>query len=345
MRVWLPAIRAGSGADVFTQRLADGLRHRGIDVVLSWYPHRYEFFPELLRLQPLPPLVDVIHANSWNANAFLGRGVPVVTTVLHLVHDPAYAPYRSPSQALYHRWHLRWRELRALRHSMAVTAISEYVADTVRTFCKRSDVTTILNWVDTAQYAPVPGGAIDSRGPFRLLLVGNQTRRKGFDLLQALAAQLGAGFELRCTGGLRDGGLAEMPGVQLLGRLTEADLVREYQACHAVISLSRYEGFGYTALEGMACGKPVVAFRTSALTEVIDDGVTGFLVTKDDVRAMAARCRMLADDRVLTERMGHAARRRAIEHFPEAGAIDAYVQTYERLIRQDGPVPYIDSPQ
>jgi glycosyltransferase involved in cell wall biosynthesis len=343
MRVWLPAIRAGSGADVFTQRLADGLRQRGIDVLVTWYPHRYELWPQLLRLQKVPLGVDVIHVNSWSAHAFLGRGVPVVTTVLHLVHDPAYAPYRSPAQALYHRWHLRWRELRALRHSLAVTAISEYVADTVRTFCGRGDVTTILNWVDTAQYTPAAGGAPDPRGPFRLLLVGNQTRRKGFDLLGSLATRLGPGFELRCTGGLRDGGLVDMAGVQLLGRLSEADLVREYQACHAVISLSRYEGFGYTALEGMACGKPVVAFRTSALTEVIDDGVTGFLATKDDVAAMAARCRELADDRVLTERMGHAARRRAIEHFPEAGAIDAYVQTYERVIRQNRPIPCIDN--
>jgi glycosyltransferase involved in cell wall biosynthesis len=285
----------------------------------------------------MPSGVNVIHCNSWNASAFLNRGVPVVTTVHHLVHDPAYAPYRSLAQAIYHRWHLRSREMRALRHSLAVTAVSQYVAQSVRAFSGRDDVTTILNWVDVAQYAPAVGGATNAPGPFRLLLVGNQTRRKGFDLLQGLAACLGPGFELRCTGGLRDRRLAHVPGVKILGRLSEPDLIREYQACNAVISLSRYEGFGYTALEGMACGKPVVAFNTSGLTEVIEDSVTGYLVKKNDVATMAARCRELAGDRVLAERMGHAARRRALEHFPEDDAIDAYVQIYEKLSANNGP--------
>ena len=66
MRVWLPAVRAGSGSDVFTERLADGLRDAGVDVEVSWFPLRYEFLPELLRAR-MPRRIDVVHANSWNA--------------------------------------------------------------------------------------------------------------------------------------------------------------------------------------------------------------------------------------------------------------------------------------
>ena len=46
------------------------------------------------------------------------------------------------------------------------------------------------------------------------------------------------------------------------------------------------EPFGMAAAEAQACGTPVVAFRRGALSEVIADGVTGFLVPPDDVQAL-----------------------------------------------------------
>lgn len=333
MRVWLPAVRTGTGTDVFTTRLDAGLRARGIDSIITWFPAWHELVPELMRLRAVPPGTDVIHANGWLGSPFLGRGVPVVVTVHHLVHDPAYAPYRSATQALYHNWHIRWRETRTLRESDAVTAISTYVAGTVRDFCGRDDVAAIPNWVDTVRYAPDPSQDNNRVRPFRLLMVGNHSRRKGFDLLPEFASELGAGFELRCTGGLRAEGDA-VPGVKMLGRLTEAELIHEYQQCDAVLSLSRYEGFGYTALEGMACAKPFIGFRTSGLTEVVKDGVTGFLEPVDDVLALAGRCRSLSNNNSLLQAMGVSGRERAIAKFSEAPAIHAYIATYREAIQQ-----------
>jgi glycosyltransferase involved in cell wall biosynthesis len=67
------------------------------------------------------------------------------------------------------------------------------------------------------------------------------------------------------------------------------------------------EPFGLAAAEAQACGTPVVAFRRGGLSEVIMDGVTGFLVLPGDVRAAAeavpkaagiprAACREHAED-------------------------------------------------
>ena len=47
------------------------------------------------------------------------------------------------------------------------------------------------------------------------------------------------------------------------------------------------EPFGLAAAEAQACGTPVVAFRRGGLSEVIADGVTGFLVPPDDIGAAA----------------------------------------------------------
>lgn len=331
MRVWLPTIRAGTGSDVFTERLAAALISRGVEAQITWFHARYELFPEIMRAHPVPAGTSVIHANGWLASPFVGRGVPLVTTVHHLVHDPAYAPYRSASQALYHRLHVRWRELRALRGSDAVTAVTHYVAGTVEAFSGRRDVAAIPNWVDVRRFHPGADDAAPTARSMRLLLVGNRTRRKGFDLLPALAAQLGPGFELRCTGGLRADRREAPPGVCMLGRLAEDDLIREYQQCDAVVSLSRYEGFGYSALEGMACGKPVIAFRTSGIAEVIDDPSTGFLVTCEDVEAFATHCRILASAPSLKSAMGAAGLRRAREVFSENAALDAYIRLYSSL--------------
>jgi len=69
------------------------------------------------------------------------------------------------------------------------------------------------------------------------------------------------------------------------------------------------EPFGLAAAEAQACGTPVVAFRRGGLSEVIVDGVTGWLVAADDVAAFAegvarapglsrAACREHAEDRL-----------------------------------------------
>lgn len=333
LRIWIPAIRAQSGADVFVLRLADALRAAGHEVIVQWFNKRYELLPELMRLHRRPDDIDIIHANSWNACVFLGLQIPVVTTVLHLVHDPAYAPYRSLAQALYHRWHVRWREARAIKKSAAVTAISSYVGGTVQNVFGLSAVQIIDNWVDTNLYKPSDLYQPSRDRRFRLLMVGNHSRRKGSDLLSAFAEKLGSTFDLRCTGGLRDGDNPSKPAnISMLGRLSESALIEEYATCDAVVSLSRYEGFGYTALEGMACGKPFLGFHTSGLTDVVVDGETGFLVPINDVNALVLRCKELAENMPMLERMGRAGRLRALNVFTEKLAVDDYLAIYRKVI-------------
>jgi glycosyltransferase involved in cell wall biosynthesis len=333
LRIWLPAIRAGSGADVFVERLAQGLSRAGHSPRIHWFPHWYELVPELMRLQMPIKEIDLIHSNSWGANAFIGASVPLVTTVLHLVHDPAYAPYRTRAQALYHRLHVRWREERAVRTSAAVTAISNYVAGTVSSEFGRMDVSAIPNWVDLNRYKPAEPFVRTDNGPFRLLMVGNQTKRKGADLFVDFVQGLGSSFELSCTGGLR--GIDPRMGpadVRFLGRITEEELVREYQRCDAVVSLSRYEGFGYTALEGMACGKPFIGFNTSGLGDVVANHKTGLLVPVNDLGEILEACRTLASDSDKCKSMAYSARMRAVEVFKEENAIETYLSIYHGVL-------------
>ena len=79
------------------------------------------------------------------------------------------------------------------------------------------------------------------------------------------------------------------------------------------------------AAEAQACGTPVVAFRRGALAEVIVDGVTGFLVAPDDLRAAAdAVGRAPAVSRTVC-------REHAETHLDIERTLEAHEQLYERL--------------
>jgi glycosyltransferase involved in cell wall biosynthesis len=86
------------------------------------------------------------------------------------------------------------------------------------------------------------------------------------------------------------------------------------------------EGFGIPPLEAMAAGVPVVATRTGAIPEIVRDKHTGFLVSKNDPRALAdSILRLLRDDH-LRKNMGQAARSWVLSNF-------IWDRTAERMYR------------
>ncbi|MGH8147750.1 MAG: glycosyltransferase family 4 protein [Rhodanobacteraceae bacterium] len=330
--MWFPAVRAGSGADVFTMRLADALRLCGVSATITWFPHWSELAPDLLRAVRPPAGTDVIHANSAYAFSFRRNGVPLVATEHHYPLDPAYRPYKSMAQHLYHRALIGPYLHRSYACADAITTDSRFTADVLRRVAGVEASRTIPLWVDYDKFSPAPA-APGSDGRFRLLFVGNASRRKGADVIPLLGHRLGADFEIRCTSGLRadrrDGGGGN---ITLLGRLTEGQLINEYRTCDAVLVPSRYEGFGYTALEAMACGKPVVGFRCGAVDEVVAEGETGLLGGIDDLDALEKNCRRLASDIATARAFGQAGRGRATAIFTEDRAIDAYLAIYQSLL-------------
>lgn len=331
MKIWLPAIKANSGADVYTKRLSAGLSERGIEAEITWFPGFYEFMPELMRLYSVPKGVDIIHANSWNAAAFINLGYPVVTTVHHLVHDQAFKPYRSIYQAAYHKINVYGREKKAIKKCNAVISVSEYTASVISEIFE-SDSIVIPNWIDTNKY--LPASNYERNRKFTVLIVGNSGIRKGSDLLPAFAQELGDDMELRVTGGLRgkSSDAAFANNIVTLGRLDEFQLIEEYQSCDAVISLSRYEGFGYTALEAMACGKPFFGFKTSGLAEVVPD-CAGVLVNINDISVLAQKIRLMSKTLELCRNMGLAGREFVLTKYGGSN-IESYIHMYNDTLLQ-----------
>lgn len=85
------------------------------------------------------------------------------------------------------------------------------------------------------------------------------------------------------------------------------------------------------ALQAMAAGKPVVAYHTPELAEVIDDGVTGFLVPQGDRAAMASKAQELLSDATRSAKFGDAGRARAAERFGAARMAEQHARVYQEL--------------
>ena len=339
-RVWFPAIRAGSGSDVFTQRLADALNAQGVRAEITWLPHRAEYAPWSVPAPKPPEWANVVHLNTWLHPRFIPPRLPVVATMHHVVHDPAFAPYRTRAQALYHRFWIKPIETSVLRRADAVTAVSQYTAGQVRAVFRIEDVTVIPNGVDTELFRPGPDRP--PHEPFRLLFVGNWSQRKGTDLLAPIMQALGPNFELWVTNGLRDWRAKTLipPNIRFLGRIPATEtLVRVYQDVDALLFPSRLEGFGLAALEAQACGLPVIATNGSALPEVIQSGDAGYLCPRDDVDAFVRACQDVKNNAPMWRSVRGVAPQRIKGRFSLDGIVLRYVGIYSALLGEAAPRP------
>ncbi|MCS6864947.1 MAG: glycosyltransferase family 4 protein [Gemmataceae bacterium] len=104
----------------------------------------------------------------------------------------------------------------------------------------------------------------------------------------------------------------------------------------ALVWITRAWGGAHLALRAMAAGKPVVAYHTPELAEVIDDGITGFLVPPGDRAAIAAKSHVLLSDPELAARMGAAGRHRAGERFSPARMVEQHSRVYQEVVYERG---------
>ena len=123
-----------------------------------------------------------------------------------------------------------------------------------------------------------------------LVIVGDGPCRKEYE---DLAAGLGISGDVKFIGKVRN------------------DLLPEYYNSFSVaVSLSDSESFGVVAVEAMACECPVVVSDADGFTEVVEDGVTGFIVPRRNPEAAAAAIQKFIDNPRLREKIGAAGRAR-----------------------------------
>jgi glycosyltransferase involved in cell wall biosynthesis len=259
--------------ETFLVQLFDGLRRSGVDVRTS------------------PRGADVLYL-PWTATAVdrpevFDLGPPVVISCRGAQVN--VAPW-NPERSL-----LRAGLPGAFERAAAVHCVSAAIRAEAGHFGLDPHKATVIRpAVDLDRFRP---GPLPGRGA--LVSVGRLQWRKGYEYsLLAVRRLVDRGHELtyRIVGEEADGGATrhavhdlDLTGVvELVPPTGHDDVAAELQRADALLLPSLSEGIANSALEAMACGRPVVVTDSGGMAEAVTDGVEGRVVPVRDPEAMAA---------------------------------------------------------
>ena len=251
---------------------------------------------------------DVVHSHGFDPAA-LRRARAGAAPLIHTVHLP---PEPAAVAAL--------QEAQRAADPAVVVGVSISQARAWSPFVRFDRVVPDGVPVDRIPWSDRPGSG--------LVFAGRFSPEKGADA--AISIALAAGQRIDLYGTAYDEAYARAirrrherdPNVTFHDAVPRADLWQRFAAARAVLCPSDVEeSYGLVAAEAQAAGTPVVAFARGALREVVDDGVTGFLVEPGNVGQAA--------DAV--GRVGSIDRRRCRRHATERLNLESCLAAHEDL--------------
>lgn len=123
--------------------------------------------------------------------------------------------------------------------------------------------------------------------------------------------------------------------VDFVGRIPNVEVPFFISRMNVFVALSREESFGVAAIEAMACEVPVVVSDADGFCEVVPDGVTGYVVSRDDDAAAAEKILHLLQNTELAKEMGRNARKHVVEKYSWNVSVDKMMQVYNKVLSQN----------
>src|SRR5580692_2298208 len=239
-------------------------------------------------------------------------GLPVVA--VFQTDLPSYAhAYRlgRPGEAV------AWRWLRGIHNQAARTLAPSTVTATGLLGRGIDNVWLWGRGVDTARFDPTrrsaqirarlaPGGEVIGG------YVGRLAPEKHVELLAGITALPGVRLVIGGAGPTEATLRQEMPDAVFLGERRGGELAAIYASLDVFVHSGPYETFGQTLQEAAASGLPVVAPAAGGPLDLVEDGVTGYLVPPGDADAFAAAVARLAVDPATRAAFGAAGRRKVL---------------------------------
>lgn len=271
-------------------------------------------------------------------------GTPVIVTEHGVSIREQYMHVRT----MPYRWPVKDLFLRFLRRLCTLAYHEAEVITPGNVYNKRweeqlgadaSRIQTVYNGVNPADFPPLsaePGvptitwvGRIDPVKDLETLLLAFSIVQE--QLPEARLRIFGSpphgreSYLRKCQALAAELGLAEAATFEgRVGQIRDA-----YNAGHVVVLCSVSEGFPYTLIEAMTCGRPCVATDVGGVTEAL--GEAGLVVPPRSPAELAAACVELLRDRPLRQRLGLASRQRALEFFTLDRAVRAFDELYAAL--------------
>lgn len=290
---------------------------------------------------------DIIHDNQSLSYGILAlsKRFPVITTIHHPItidRDIAINCADSFMERIrcmrfYSFIGMQKRVARKLSRLITVSACSQ--RDIQRDFQIPADKFCVIpNGIDTTIFHPLPG---INREKNRIVVTNSaDTPLKGLSYLIHAVYQLSRMHHIKLIvigQPKKDSKIIRMihemgleNDITFTGRISDAELVKQYAKASIAVVPSLYEGFGLPVGEAMACGVPVISTTGGALPEVVGD--CGILVPPADSAALFTALTTLIENPFYAQKLGQQGLLRMLSSFTWQKAADFTLRQYRKTM-------------
>jgi glycosyltransferase involved in cell wall biosynthesis len=232
--------------------------------------------------------------------------------IVYDIDDPVFLPYRSPVNSWFSLLKFSRKTHSFFRMADHIISINNLMADYARKY--NSSISVVPNFVDTNEFCPAVS---KNGGPAKIVWTGSIGTVRNLATIAKPLHDLQAKYDVPLRLIANEEPVVE--GVKVDFRKWSPDVeISNLQDCDiGLVPLLDLRWnpwkFFLKTVQYMAAGLPVVARRMGSNTEIIQDGVNGFLVETE--KEWFDRLSLLIEDRELREKMGRAARKTAVEGY------------------------------
>lgn len=327
--------------------LVDDLSNEGIEVyVLPSLIRPISFWKDISALRELVNLInslepDLVSTHSSKAG-ILGRlsakicRVPVIFTA----HGWAFTEGVHPIKRIMYIW----AERLAAKWSERIICVSDYDRSLAlhHSVASNDKIVTIHNGMPLLTNIFMEKPYKNNRVEF--IMVGRFTEPKDHELLLKTISKLNPQNDYYFTF-VGDGELLDKAKklsldlgidkkVCFLG--ARQDVPELLNRSDVFVLTSRWEGLPRSIIEAMRAGLPVIASDVGGVSELVEDGVTGYLISRDDSDTLKSKLETLIDNPQLRLQMGMAGYQRFIDQFTFERMLKETVKVYEEVLQKYG---------
>lgn len=229
-----------------------------------------------------------------------------------------------------------------LKYSKRIITVSNYSRKDIISFARANEcqVLTIYHGLEN-DFKPLKKSGFSTRR-YVLMLGGDSYHKNPEGSIHAyakLSSSIQERYPLKILGfcgdknsrlymALENTGLLDK--VSLKSWVSQSEVIQSFQTAAVFMYMSRSEGFGFPALQAMACGTPVITSNCASIPEVI--GNTGFQFDPDDYGGIANKLALLLTDKINWEKQSKLGIERA-QQFSWKKSIQAHMDVYLKVIQ------------
>lgn len=226
------------------------------------------------------------------------------------------------------RNYIRKREaFTSIEDRLILVPVSEFIGNYLKySFFRNCRCEVIRNGIDLSIFKP--SSLNDNKEKIILAVANIWDERKGFEDIISLRELLPLEYKIIIVGKIKDNLIKLPKGIKHIPRTNnQEELAHLYSRAMILCNPTYEDSLPTVNIESIACGTPVISYRTGGCPETIDE-TTGFIIEQGDITGMAEIIRSFTAN----DKMASDCRKRAEQYFNQASCFNKYIDLYNSLL-------------